>query len=579
MSLEHRPNISHAISSLEGRKDPKYLEAAIPLLSRHLLYDNPSIEEEIAGYRHLKKLWMEGHGHYSHLANVAMDARWAKIGFYEGSDYADYREFEESSSDLIWQVKATIVALGKKFSDPNAQRLTKKQFVDDFFPFYSSRQSAVNVLEKLKKTYVLTEDAKYAPLITEKRGAITMGQPALRVLLPHLPVLEAIVGRDTTNPEILAADKAIKDSTLEALSVGKKFFQRRHIARLSVKDKSGSTFCSKNLGMSVLINATPGSFGEQNLKISVDGQEKGSIEVKEDNTFEATGALKPELPGSLGKADKVIVAREGTEIEWSEVPEIRRKINFAVKFNVPLRKKGSIEISELGIGENLPGDDESRWERNPKRMRNESIKVGSFEFSLRVPNEYEVSYVAKGKIIKMILQRGDWTYELNIPRSLDSAAVANEMRNKMFSILSGIDREAAIMQRENISYSDLDREEIDDTLTPQKPTDKSPAELRTAIETELGKLPYHLRGKVAETALRAIDDAGKQDVESLKYCLKEIRNGHAWEDDKAEELFRLLKSIYLPKLSDEEVLGVEEKKEEPKEKKKPEYLPWSEDHW
>lgn len=593
MSLENEARVNKQISSMESHKEPKYLGAAIPLLSRHLLYGNPSLAEEVDGYRYLKTLSLQT-GLQRPLAGDALEARWTKVGFYQRGDGAG--DFDAAENFENWS-KAVTVALAKRFSKPDARPLTKKQFVDDFFPFSSSREDAKYVLKKLKETYVLTEDVKFVPLIKERKGFILMDQAAWEVLLPHLPVLEVIIDKDDTDSEVLAIYRAIKDSTIEALNVGEKFFQRDRIRALAKKSKSGNNFSFKSLGIQASVEATPGSLGEQNLRITLDGQEKGRIGVNENNTFEVTGDLKPELPGSLKKAERVLVGEEGTHIEWNEVPEVARKIYFGIDFGSVSSRPEKINIAELELGESLSEVDreydDDRYnsyrqsEHKPRRKYSEFLIEGS-ELSIHYPREYEIASELVGDTVQIHLKKDGWAYTLSIPSGLDSVALANQIKNKFSSLLSGIERELGRTQRNPGQGIDGDNIEHDIFNAIPKPIQKSPAEIRAELE-EFGYTGRsEAREVLREKAIldKLIKSGSREEVDNQTTVLKDtlgkalhFNYKHATPDlvyfhPQSEEmlerkkLFRFLREFCFPNLSDEQVLGYEKNKPKPLEPRK-----------
>lgn len=192
-----------AITAAEAQKDNvQQLDAAIPLLSRRLLYEAPTPEDEIAGYGYLRGLTTHQDETVRDAAGSALEQRWRRVGFYElhtpSKRFPPFREndrpfFHEagwtssSGSGVGDDSKVAILELARR-----REPMTTKQFEDVMTPLIGLQKDFPRLVDELKRLHVLNADAQYVPVAESMQARVRMTEGAYGVLAPHLPVLEAI---------------------------------------------------------------------------------------------------------------------------------------------------------------------------------------------------------------------------------------------------------------------------------------------------------------------------------------------------------------------------------------------------
>lgn len=194
--------ITGAITAAEAQKDNvQQLDAAISLVSRRLLYEVPSPEDEIAGYSYLRGLTTHPDEAVRDAAGSALEQRWKRVGFYElytpSKLFPSFRENERpyfhdagwtgSGSGVSSDSKVAILELARR-----REPMTTRQFEDVMTPLIGLQKNFPQLVGELKKLHVLTEEAQYVPIAESIQARVRMTEAAYGVLAPHLPVLEAI---------------------------------------------------------------------------------------------------------------------------------------------------------------------------------------------------------------------------------------------------------------------------------------------------------------------------------------------------------------------------------------------------
>lgn len=214
--------ITGAITAAEAQKDNvQHLDGAIPLLSRRLLYESPTPEDEIAGYRYLRGLTTHSDETVRDAAGSALEQGWKRIGFYElhtpSKRFPSFREndrpyFHEagwthSGSGVGDDSKVAILELARR-----REPMTTRQLEDVMTPLIGLQKNFPQLVDELKKLHVLTDEAQYVPVAESVQAKVRMTDAAYGVLAPHLPVLEAI-----SYPE----QRIAKEDKQLALAVGR----------------------------------------------------------------------------------------------------------------------------------------------------------------------------------------------------------------------------------------------------------------------------------------------------------------------------------------------------------------------
>jgi hypothetical protein len=213
--------ITDTITAAEAQKDNvQHIDATISLLSRRLLYEAPTPEDELAGYSYLRGLTSHQDEIVQHAAGKALDLRWNKVGFYEL--HTPSKRFSFRENDRTHFEEAGLSRYGSGVDDDNkvailelARRrepMTIGQLEDVITPLIGLRKDLPNLVDELKRLHVLTDDAQFVPVAETIQARLRMTDAAFEVLTPHLPVLEAI-----SYPE----QKMTEEEKQLALTVGK----------------------------------------------------------------------------------------------------------------------------------------------------------------------------------------------------------------------------------------------------------------------------------------------------------------------------------------------------------------------
>lgn len=207
--------LAGTISQVERRQhDPLQLEAGVNLLGRTLLYAPLDPQDEIAGFRFLKRFTSHTDAKIKELVGGTFEDRWRKVGFYDVWEASDDPMFkrerttfhgERHGRTLSDTARIAIVELGKSFvTEPN-KPLTVRELDDRLFAMLGPRIDTEAILEELSRKYVLTDEAEFTTLLEVQKGRIRVATSAFNYLMPHIPILGVI-----STPEKIIPDADVK---------------------------------------------------------------------------------------------------------------------------------------------------------------------------------------------------------------------------------------------------------------------------------------------------------------------------------------------------------------------------------
>lgn len=246
----------------DHKEDVQALDAAIPLLSRKLLYENPSQEDEVAGYSCLRVLVAsQPDPIVKDFAQDALELRWIRVGFYDYHTPGNYTEIERrrshfdkpgfrpsGSSGVSQDSKVAVLELARVVGVGNLEPITIRRFGNQMVSLLGIGVKPTGLTKELRKLYVLSDEGQFVPLVEVADGKIRMTSGAYRTLAPHLAALEAI---SYPQEVITERDKklalAVKGVANRALRAASRFFTRVDISGLTLPEQPNFLFADVSL--------------------------------------------------------------------------------------------------------------------------------------------------------------------------------------------------------------------------------------------------------------------------------------------------------------------------------------------